>query len=161
MTPVVVYDCMVFLQALISDTGPAFACMQRVEEGRVKLVVSTAVLEEVSDVLNRFDLKIKFPRLVPERIQKFLGEVTKRSELIEDVPAVFKLPRDPKDEPYINLAIAAQAQFLVTWNRRHLGYLMAKDTPEGQDFCRRFPGIIILEPPTFLRELSNLTGEVT
>ena len=151
---------MVFLQALVSDKGPAFACMQRVEEGRVKLVISTAILAEVRDVLNRFDLQMKFPRLVPERIQKFLEKVSKHAQLIVDVPHVFKLPRDPKDEPYINLAIATTAQYLVTWNKRHLGYLMAKDTPEGRDFCNRFPAINILEPPAFLRALSSPTGGV-
>ena len=52
MTPLVVYDCMIFLQALASDKGLAFACIQLVEQGRVKLVVSTAVFDEVRDVLN-------------------------------------------------------------------------------------------------------------
>jgi putative PIN family toxin of toxin-antitoxin system len=155
VTPTVVYDCMIFLQALASDKGPAFACIQLVEQGRVKLVVSSAVFDEVRDVLNRFDIQTKFPRLVPERVQKFLEKVTNLSELIRDVPPIFKLPRDPKDEPYINLAIAAHAEFLVSWNKRHMGYLMAKDTPEGLDFCNRFPGIKILEPPAFLQILGD------
>ncbi len=155
MTPVVVYDCMIFLQALISDKGPAFACFERVERGGVILAASPAVLEEVREVLSRFDLQRRFPRIVPERIQKFLVEVKRRCRMIENIPDVFQLPRDRKDEPYINLAIAAEANFLVTWNTRHMGYLMEKRTPEGKDFCDRYPRIKIVEPPVFLRQIDD------
>jgi predicted nucleic acid-binding protein len=64
--------------------------------------------------------------------------------------------RDPvKDEPYINLAIEAKVRYLVTWNDRHLTYLMRKDTPEGRDFCLRFPGVKIVDPPTYVREIQQ------
>jgi predicted nucleic acid-binding protein len=66
---------------------------------------------------------------------------------------VFSLLRDPKDEPYIDLAVAAKAACLVTWNDRHLTYLMRQDTPEGIDFCRRFSTLQILTPPAFLAAL--------
>jgi predicted nucleic acid-binding protein len=39
------------------------------------------------------------------------------STLIVDVPLAFEYPRDPKDEPYINLAIAAEAGFLASRDR--------------------------------------------
>jgi hypothetical protein len=60
--------------------------------------------------------------------------------------------------PYINLAIAADARYLVTWNQRYLTYLMHQDTPEGQDFCRRFPNIKIMDPPTFIRAMQPPAG---
>ncbi len=69
------------------------------------------------------------------------------------MPRAFSLPRDPRDEPYTDLAIAADAQYLVTWNERHLTYLMKRDTPEGVDFCQRFPRLTILDPPSLLNEL--------
>lgn len=65
------------------------------------------------------------------------------------------MPRDPKDEPYLNLAIESKARFLVTWNEKHLTYLMNKDTPEGLDFCARFPDLIILDPPAFMRVFND------
>ena len=34
--------------------------------------------------------------------------------LTKDVPSVFTLDRDPKDAKYVDLAIAARADFLVT-----------------------------------------------
>jgi predicted nucleic acid-binding protein len=101
-------------------------------------------------------LQAKFPALVPARVDRFLRELVPQSLVIADAPATFALPRDPKDEQYINLAIAARADYLVTWNMRHMGYLMKNDTPEGRDFCARFPGIKVVEPPTYLRELDGL-----
>jgi predicted nucleic acid-binding protein len=69
--------------------------------------------------------------------------------------SVFILPRDIKDEPFINLAVAGNAQFIVTWNDRHLTYLMRQDTPEGKDFCTRFPNLKIVSPPEFLHALAG------
>jgi predicted nucleic acid-binding protein len=61
------------------------------------------------------------------------------------------LPRDPKDETYLDLAGAAS--YLVTWKERHLTYLMRGDTPEGIEFRTRFPSLEILSPPSFFRRL--------
>jgi len=41
----------------------------------------------------------------------------------------------------------------VTWNNMHLTYLMRRDTPEGVEFCGRFPSLRIVDPPTFLDEI--------
>ena len=54
------------------------------------------------------------------------------------------------------LAIAADAKFLVTWNDRHLTYLMRQETPEGAEFRGRFPNLTIMDPPTFLAEIRRL-----
>ena len=50
---------------------------------------------------------------------------------------------------------------LVTWNERHLTYLMRGDTPEGQEFCRRFPRITILDPVRFIRAIDARTSPST
>jgi predicted nucleic acid-binding protein len=46
-----VFDCMIFLQAAVTDRGPAFACFELVEAGEVTLYVSPLILSEVRDVL--------------------------------------------------------------------------------------------------------------
>jgi predicted nucleic acid-binding protein len=69
------------------------------------------------------------------------------------VPETFKLERDPKDERYINLAIASTAAYLVTWDRDLL------DLMDDKGFRRQFPGLTILEPPAVLRRFPpNLRG---
>jgi putative PIN family toxin of toxin-antitoxin system len=148
-TPDVVYDCMIFLQAA-ARPDRVHGTMRLMREGRVRLCLSREIVAEVHDVLNRPEVRGKFPALKPDHIKAFLDEVLARAKIVEDVPSVFSLPRDAKDEPYLNLAIEAKAKFLVTWNEKHLTYLMRKDTTEGQDFCARFPNLTILDPPTFV-----------
>ena len=69
------------------------------------------------------------------------------------VPETFKLERDPKDERYINLAIASTAAYLVTWDRDLL------DLMDDKGFRRQFPGLTILEPPALLRRFPQTSVE--
>jgi putative PIN family toxin of toxin-antitoxin system len=150
----VVFDCTLFVQAVASDKGPAFACLTAAEQGRVTLLLSADILAEVQDVLSRPLLRAKLPILTPQRVETFMSKIKSVGVLAPHPPHAFTLPRDRNDEPYTDLAVAANARYLVTWNDRHLSYLMRKDTPEGMDFCRRFPRITILSPPAFLEELT-------
>ena len=47
--PITVYDCGVFLQGLLSKASPAVACLELVEQDRIRLVMSEAVLAEIKD----------------------------------------------------------------------------------------------------------------
>jgi predicted nucleic acid-binding protein len=51
--PGIIFDCMVFVQALANNEGPAAACMRQVDQGRFTLFISPAVLVEVREVLSR------------------------------------------------------------------------------------------------------------
>ena len=70
------------------------------------------------------------------------------------MPRRFEFPRDPDDEPYLNLAIAAGDEFLVTRDRDILD-LMDGNTKEGRDFQSRFPRLTILNPVEFLKALET------
>ena len=117
MTARVVFDCMVFLQGAARPASPARACFQVVDEGLVTLCVSPAVLAEVRGVLSRPELVKRFPALSVEWVTAFVTSVADKALVVPDVPIAFVLPRDPKDEPYINLAVATQAEFLVSRDR--------------------------------------------
>ena len=152
----VVYDCVVFLQGVGKRTNAARKCLELVDDGTVQLCLSPDVLAEIDDVLHRPELLRKFPLIESEDSQTLLRTARNKAMLLSEVPQSFKLPRDADDEPYTDLAIAADAKFLVTWDDRHLTYLMRQDTLEGTDFCRRFPNIKIVDPPTFLAEIRHL-----
>jgi len=154
--PRVVFDAVVFVQALISGRGVAAACVQRVLAGEAILFLSDAVLAEISDVPLRPELTRRYPYLTPECVGAFVRDVQAVAVHVAAPPKAFKLPRDSKDEPYTDLAIAVGAAYLVTWNQRHLTYLMQQDTTEGREFCQRFPHLKILTPPEFLQELARL-----
>lgn len=157
MSILAVYDCMLFFQAA-SRPARVHGTFQVVLDGRVTLCMSPDVLSEIRDVLTRPEHRIKFPALTPQLVDSFLSQYLRKMRWVTDVPHVFDVPRDPKDSPYVNLAIAAGATHLVTWNYRHLGYLMQQDTAEGRDFCRRYPALHIVDPPTFLAEIEPTSG---
>jgi putative PIN family toxin of toxin-antitoxin system len=148
-----VFDCVVLLQAAISKKGPAFACMELVRIGQVQIFLSSDALAEITDVLNRPKLRRKFKSLTPEVAANFLRDLSNHAEFLPEVPDTFVYPRDPDDEPYVNLAVTAGVRYLVTWDNDLLD-LMDESIPAGADFRERFPALLILDPVAFLRELS-------
>lgn len=102
--PRVVFDCMVFLQAAARRLGPAGACLTLAEQGLVELFVSDEILTEVGDVLRRPQIQSKFPSLTEATVAEFIERIQQVAVLAAAVPAVLELARDPKDEPYLNLA---------------------------------------------------------
>jgi putative PIN family toxin of toxin-antitoxin system len=156
MTPPVpraVFDCVVLLQAAVSRSGPAFACLRHAHAGQVRIVLSADVLAEISDVLSRSELRRKFKALTPDLAAAFLKDLIGKAEMLSEVPGVFTYLRDPDDEPQINLAIAAGARYLVTWDNDLLD-LMDDTTSDGADFQQRFPHLRILSPVALIRELA-------
>jgi predicted nucleic acid-binding protein len=93
--------------------------------------------------------------VTPEKVDRLVSEIVSRAALVHIVPPTLALPRDPKDEWLIDLAVAGGAAFIVTWNERHLTYLMKRDTPEGIEFHRRFPHLRIVSPPDFLAAIRS------
>lgn len=150
--PRVVFDCMIFLQGLVREAGPAADCLQRFEDGSVRLFVSMEILAEIRDVLTRPKLQRKFPRLTIERVEALLAGLLVKAEILDNVESIFHYERDPKDEPYINLAIAASASYLASRDNDLLD-LMIEKRRDGQEFRQRFPGIHILDPVAFLRAI--------
>ena len=112
----VVYDCVVFLQGAGRRTNAARKCLDLVDDGTVQLCLTDQVLAEMDDVLNRPELLRRFPLVRSEDSQSLLRAARSKSLLLTNVPKVFSLPRDPDDEAYTDLAVAALPRFLVTWN---------------------------------------------
>lgn len=152
--PLVVFDCVVFLQGLIKESGPAVNCIERFEQGRLSLVISSEILTELYDVLSRSQLRRDFPLLTDEKVEQLIETLLLKGRMLRNVPRRFELPRDPDDEPYLNAAIESGAQFLVTRDRDLLD-LMNWDTKEGRDFQSRFPQLKILNPTEFLKALES------
>jgi uncharacterized protein len=142
-----VFDTTALLQAAGSRKGPAGACLTLVDEGHVKLYLSTVTFDEIRDVLNRPEIRKAFPKLTDEYVSGFLDHLADKGHRIEDVPSVYRFDRDPKDEPFINLAIATQAPFLVT---RDSGLL---DLMKDDAFRNAYPWLTIFDPVAFLKHV--------
>lgn len=153
----VVYDCNVFLQGMISDRGPGRTCLQLVEEGKVALFISPRVLEEIRGLPSHPRLR-RFKALTAERIEKFVVRLVSKSILFKDAPGVFTYDRDPDDVHYLDLAVAAEAGYLVSRDRDLLD-LMTTRTTAAIEFKAKFPKLKILDPVAFLNEFRALNTE--
>jgi putative PIN family toxin of toxin-antitoxin system len=149
----VVYDCNILFQALISKKGPAHRRKEIVEEGRAVLFVSDYVFEEVRDISSRPALRAKFA-LEESQVEAFLADVARLAVHVTQVPDSYRHPSDPKDSHYVNLALVAAAELIVSRDR-HLLDLCDPGRPAGRDFTARFPQLRILEPTAFLREIES------
>jgi putative PIN family toxin of toxin-antitoxin system len=145
---------MVFVQALANEKGPACACYELVRRGRLLLCVSPDVVAEAGDVLSHPKVRRKLPALTDKAVEAFLRDVLSRAVMFSHVPETFKLERDPKDERYINLALASSAPYLVTWDKDLL------DLMDDKGFRLQFPQLTILEPPALLRLFPPTAAEV-
>ncbi|MFN0084243.1 MAG: putative toxin-antitoxin system toxin component, PIN family [Blastocatellia bacterium] len=150
--PRAVFDCMVFLQGAARETSPAKACLNLVEKGVVELCLSQAIISEIKDGLTRPRMHKKFPSLTLAMVEEFLHCIIAQSVLHLNVPEEYKFARDPKDEPYINLALNARADYLVTRDITLLD-LMNELTDEGRAFRFQHPFLTILDPVAFLRRI--------
>lgn len=150
----VVFDCMVFIQALARPNGPAAACFSHVTDGKCELIISDKVLKEIHEVVNRPKLRRTFIRATDEDIETFFLRLAIITTRIDPVPDVFVLTRDQKDSKYLNLAIAAGAKLIVSRDNDLLD-LMTDTDNDAMTFRKSFPGISILDPIEFLKSFES------
>lgn len=154
LRPRVVFDCMIYLQATASESGPAAALLRMMDDSAISLFVSNDILDEVRDVLSRPKIRRKNPRVTDERVDALLTRLAEKGTLLERVPKHFNYERDPKDEKYINLAVEANAAYLVSRDNDLID-LVREDLAGSKDFRQRFPTLMILNPVAFLRQMEQ------
>lgn len=150
--PRVVLDCNICVQAVAFDNGPAARALRAAEAGHFELFVSAATLGELRRVLAYEEIRTISPSLTPARLAAFLERLAYRSTLIRRVRHVFDFPRDPRDEPYLDLCAAVKADYLVTRDKDML-WLMTGHAALCKDFRRKTHPLQVLDPVTFLQGL--------
>jgi|GEM_PF-379594 predicted nucleic acid-binding protein len=114
---IVFVDSSVLLAASLSSTGSAADLITYSEQGEITLCLCQMVLEEVGR-----NLHLKAPQGIPrfgqirDRLAGTLAEPGQ--DLIDAVARIV----EPKDAPIVAAAITAQAQHIVSYDRRHLVY---------------------------------------
>jgi uncharacterized protein len=107
-----VIDTNVLVSALISSSGNEALLLLAVNHGLVTPYVSDLIVEEYEEVLAR--PKFSFSS---GRIATVLNLFRRHGEHLRIVTASGISP-DPKDDPFLGCALEAQADFLVTGNKR-------------------------------------------
>jgi putative PIN family toxin of toxin-antitoxin system len=143
-------DVNVLFRAAVNRAGASGLVLHAAWNGRIKLVGSWPLLEELRSTLAKPHLRERFD-IGDDEANDAMAELALVAEVLDVVPAVFDLPRDPKDAYLVDLAVAARAS-VITSTDNDLLDLMG-DNPDGHDFRRRFPEIEVLTPPELLGRL--------
>jgi uncharacterized protein len=149
LRPRVVCDCMIFLQTVARVESSAGSCIRLFELGIIELFLSEETLAELQAVLTRESVRKKLRTITDERVERLMSSLRNSARIVGSVPRVFEYARDPKDEPYINLAVVAKASFLVTRDRDLLD-LADPVSPDGARLTLLAPDLRIMAPETFL-----------
>ena len=144
------------LVSLAGRPDRPFATRAAVDDGRLVAVACPATLEELRDVLSREGIRRAYaPHLDPPKDEEFARDLASRAILLPDPPGVFDLRSDPDDSVFFNLAIAAAAELLVSFDRRHVLAVGDPSHPQHDELRHLAPGLRILHPAELAAELRD------
>jgi len=149
-----VFDCNIYLQAFLSGKGAAHRCRKLVDDNLIELYISRDIFNEVKNVLTRPEIRAKFPHATAKAAVAFIEDINKKAVFVRSVKKHFELPRDRKDEPYINLAVEVGAQYIVSRDNDLLD-LMTNFDADSKAFRQKFRRLKVVEPIEFLRIIAE------
>jgi uncharacterized protein len=109
----VVVDTNVLVAGLLSPFGPPGEIVRMIASGTLRLCFDARILTEYGEVLAR--PKFQFSS---ELTQALLEQIKTEGLSVAGNPLPVRLP-DPTDEPFLEAAIAGDADCLITGNIKH------------------------------------------
>lgn len=153
---VVIFDTVALVQSTINPNSAAAKCLAYFEQGKIVAAVSRATLAEVKDVLSRPQIRQRYKHITDEIVTGLTQRLSYKGLYLRSVGKRFAYPRDPDDEPYLNLAIEVQADYLISRDRDLLD-LMNWNQEVGREFQQRFRFLKIVTPEEFIRVVEQPT----
>lgn len=117
--------------------GTPFDCLAAWAQGRCAAVVSPALLAEYHETIE--ELRLEYPN---RPFVEWVNALTDSADLVFPTERASGATLDPADEMVLECALAAEADYIVTGDKKHLLPL------------REFHGIGIVSPSDFLRRLT-------
>jgi predicted nucleic acid-binding protein len=90
-----------------------------------------------------------FPERLGTPIERLIKALLETGTFIETVQEVYHHPIDDDDSCYVNLALTVGAELIVSRDR-HLLNLVNPAKTWSDDFRRRFPTFLVLQPEQYL-----------
>jgi uncharacterized protein len=137
----VVLDTNILVSALLQSLGNPAKILTLVLSGAIQICYDERIFAEYSEVLAR--PRFKF---APERIRDLLKKIELDGVAIDASEKTNLGLPDPDDEPFLAVALAASADFLVTGNLAHY-------PPNKRRGCR------VVAPATFMEHWRKLQHE--
>ena len=108
----VVVDTNVWISAFLNRTGFPARIKNAWVNGQFEIAISTPLLHEISEVLHRPRIKDKYD-LTEDEITKFVELILRRAVLVV-ISGQLKLCRDERDNIFLETAIVASAEYLIS-----------------------------------------------
>jgi len=131
-----VVDTNILVRALIRPRGSVGPVLQRLRQGHYTLLYTQSSLEELVDVLSRPRIREKYG-VTEDDVKTIVALVLLRGKAMT-VSQPLAVCRDPKDDKFLEAAVAGKADIIVSGDED----LLVLDP---------FEGIPIVSPAEFLR----------
>jgi len=134
----IVVDTNILVSALIRPNGKTGAILQHLRQGDYVFLYAQPLLEELADVLMRPRIRDKYG-VTEDDIKAVLALLLLRGEAVI-VKHTITACRDPKDNKFLEVAVAGKADLIVSGDKDLL-------------VLHPFEGISVISPTEFLRRL--------
>jgi putative PIN family toxin of toxin-antitoxin system len=118
----IVLDTNVLVAGLLSPFGPCAQIVRMISSGELSLCLDARILSEYDEVLRRPKFKFRV-----DKVTALLDHIGHSGTLAASSPLSDPLP-DPGDQPFLEVALAAEAVCLVTGNQVHFPARLCRGT---------------------------------
>ncbi|MFP4349963.1 MAG: putative toxin-antitoxin system toxin component, PIN family [Desulfococcaceae bacterium] len=132
----VVLDTNVLVSAFLKPLSKPAKILRLILQGNLEIIINEPIIYEYQEVLTRPKLQLD-----PFRVQTTLSVIRLTGIRAPALAKTFKLP-DENDIPFLEAAVAADADVLITGNSRHF--------PEA--LCA---GQVVMTPSNFLENFQS------
>jgi uncharacterized protein len=136
----VVLDTNVLVSALLTPDGPPAEILESVLEGRLRIIISPAIIREIGLVFQYPKLKkiMQKHHLSAEEVEEVIFKILKVAIITPGEKIIQGVSRDRTDDLILSCAAEGQADFVISGD---------KDLTE----LGSFEGIRIMDPANFLQ----------
>lgn len=107
-----VVDTNILIRSVLKPKGPTGPILSQLKAGRFQLLFSAPLLEELAEVLSRPRFRDKYGVSAADVANILTLLVSEGEEVFPSVP--IKACRDPKDNKFLEAALAGRADVIVT-----------------------------------------------
>jgi putative PIN family toxin of toxin-antitoxin system len=136
----IVIDTNILVSAILTPEGNPAKILKLVLEGKLNLIISPAILEEIRQVFNYPKLAklMEKNNITRQEVYGFLDKMSRVALITPGKLEINAIPEDPADNKIIACALEGDADFIISGDH-HLTDL------------KIFQGIKIIDPAAFLK----------
>lgn len=138
------YDTTILASGIVARADPLARVLDAVISGQVELVTSDYVLDELRRTLETKPYFME--RVLPNERETYLARIKQVAIVISPQGTVSGVVADPADDPILDAAVSARADYLVTGDKKLLA-------------VKEYAGVQIVTARSFFDLLTNSGGE--